>query len=483
MIGGAIAAAIGWVGTLGTRALSRYREFAADAGAVRAHRQPGGARLGADQGLRRARRRSRSATCARPRRPTRSTCCPVARRRRLAAAGHAPAAAGAHRAPRSALERTLAAAANLSGCPTLALVTRCGRASPSSRCRTSTGSRRRLKRARKDDAQGRERLERDIERARAADRAAARGRARGHLPEELPVSARRDDLLAAIRDHQVVIVAGETGSGKTTQLPKICLELGRGVRGAIAHTQPRRLAARTVAERIADELDVPLGEAVGYAVRFNDRSGEDTLLRLMTDGLLLAEIQRDRLLRRYDTIIVDEAHERSLNIDFLLGYLKRILPAAAGPEGDRHVGDDRPGALRRALRRRADRRGLRAHVSRSRSATGRARRGRRPGRRDRRRRRRAAARAARRHPRVPLRRARDPRHRRRAARAGCATASRSCRCTRASPTAEQQRVFKPHAEPPRRARDQRRRDVADRARASATSSTRARRGSAATARG
>src|SRR3954468_15741177 len=170
-------------------------------------------------------------------------------------------------------------------------------------------------------------------------------------PPQLPVSARRDDLLAAIRDHQVVVVAGETGSAKTTHLPKICLELGRGVRGAIGHTQPRRLAARTVAERIADELDVPLGEAVGYAVRFNDRSSENTLLRLMTDGLLLAEIQHDRLLRRYDTIIVDEAHERSLNIDFLLGYLKRILPrrpdlkliitsATIDPERfSRHFGD------------------------------------------------------------------------------------------------------------------------------------------------
>src|SRR6201999_3943250 len=121
-------------------------------------------------------------------------------------------------------------------------------------------------------------------------------------PEELPVSARREDLLAAIRDNQVVIVAGETGSGKTTQLPKLCLELGRGVRGAIAHTQPRRLAARTVAQRIADELDVPLGGAIGYAVRFNDRSGADTLVRLVTDGLLLAETREDRLLRRYDTI-------------------------------------------------------------------------------------------------------------------------------------------------------------------------------------
>jgi ATP-dependent helicase HrpA len=145
-------------------------------------------------------------------------------------------------------------------------------------------------------------------------------------PPELPVSASRETLLAAIRDNQVVIVAGETGSGKTTQLPKLCLELGRGVRGTIGHTQPRRLAARTVAERIADELKVPLGEAVGYAIRFSDRSREDTLVRLMTDGLLLAEIQSDRLLQRYDTIIVDEAHERSLNIDFLLGYLVRLLP-------------------------------------------------------------------------------------------------------------------------------------------------------------
>src|SRR5256885_2946834 len=145
-------------------------------------------------------------------------------------------------------------------------------------------------------------------------------------PAGLPIAERRDEIMAAIRDHQVVIVAGETGSGKTTQLPKLCLELGRGIRGTIAHTQPRRLAARTVAQRIADELRVPLGQAVGYAVRFSDRSGEDTLVRLMTDGLLLAEIGRDRLLRRYDTIIVDEAHERSLNVDFLLGYLKRILP-------------------------------------------------------------------------------------------------------------------------------------------------------------
>jgi ATP-dependent helicase HrpA len=123
-----------------------------------------------------------------------------------------------------------------------------------------------------------------------------------------------------------VVVAGETGSGKTTQLPKICLELGRGVRGMIGHTQPRRIAARTVAERIATELGIGLGEAVGYQVRFTGRVGERTLVKLMTDGILLAETQHDRLLLGYDTIIVDEAHERSLNIDFLLGYLTQLLP-------------------------------------------------------------------------------------------------------------------------------------------------------------
>lgn len=145
-------------------------------------------------------------------------------------------------------------------------------------------------------------------------------------PEQLPVSARRDDIAKAIAEHQVVIVAGETGSGKTTQLPKICLELGRGIRGTIGHTQPRRLAARTVAERIAEELDTELGDVVGYTVRFTDQASDRTLVKLMTDGILLAEIQRDRMLRRYDTIIIDEAHERSLNIDFLLGYLKQLLP-------------------------------------------------------------------------------------------------------------------------------------------------------------
>ncbi|WP_378732086.1 ATP-dependent RNA helicase HrpA [Nocardia brasiliensis] len=145
-------------------------------------------------------------------------------------------------------------------------------------------------------------------------------------PEQLPVTQRREDIAAAIAAHQVVIVAGETGSGKTTQIPKICLELGRGIRGTIGHTQPRRLAARTVAERIAEELGTELGDVVGYTVRFTDHASDRTLIKLMTDGILLAEIQRDRLLRRYDTIIIDEAHERSLNIDFLLGYLKQLLP-------------------------------------------------------------------------------------------------------------------------------------------------------------
>ena len=148
-------------------------------------------------------------------------------------------------------------------------------------------------------------------------------------PAELPVSARREDIAAAVRDHQVVIVAGETGSGKTTQIPKICLELGRGVTGMIGHTQPRRIAARSVAERIAHELGTPIGRegVVGYQVRFTDEVGPATLVKLMTDGILLAEIQTDPMLRRYDTVIVDEAHERSLNIDFILGYLARLLPS------------------------------------------------------------------------------------------------------------------------------------------------------------
>lgn len=171
-------------------------------------------------------------------------------------------------------------------------------------------------------------------------------------PEQLPVSQKKGDIAEAIRDHQVVIVAGETGSGKTTQIPKICLELGRGVRGMIGHTQPRRIAARTVAERVAEELDTPLGESVGWKVRFTDQVNPDaTFIKLMTDGILLAEIQTDRELRAYDTIIIDEAHERSLNIDFLLGYLAQLLPkrpdlkviitsATIDPERfSRHFGD------------------------------------------------------------------------------------------------------------------------------------------------
>lgn len=147
-----------------------------------------------------------------------------------------------------------------------------------------------------------------------------------NFPDELPVVEQREAISAAIEANQVVIIAGETGSGKTTQLPKICLQLGRGTVAQIGHTQPRRLAARTVAQRIADELQTPLGELVGYQVRFTDKVSDRTAIKLMTDGILLAEIQRDRLLKQYDTLIIDEAHERSLNIDFLLGYLKQLLP-------------------------------------------------------------------------------------------------------------------------------------------------------------
>jgi ATP-dependent helicase HrpA len=153
------------------------------------------------------------------------------------------------------------------------------------------------------------------------------------FPESLPVSAKRDEIMAAIAAHQVVIVCGETGSGKTTQLPKIALAMGRGKRNhpgqkghLIGHTQPRRIAASSVAKRIAEELKTPLGEVVGFKVRFQDRLSRDASVKLMTDGILLAETQTDPLLQAYDTIIIDEAHERSLNIDFLLGYLRQILP-------------------------------------------------------------------------------------------------------------------------------------------------------------
>ncbi len=321
---------------------------------------------------------------------------------------------------------------------------------------------RRLQRLKPGDEAGRERLERDVEQAAARIERRRAAVPAVSYPEALPVSARREDLLAAIRDHQVVIVAGETGSGKTTQLPKICLELGRGVRGMIAHTQPRRLAARTVAERIADELNVQLGEAVGYAVRFTDRSREDTLLRLMTDGLLLAEIQSDRLLRRYDTIIIDEAHERSLNIDFLLGYLRRILPArpdlkviitSATIDPERfaaHFGD----APIVEVSGRTYPVEVRYRPIDDDS---------RPDRRDRRRGLRTPARAPRRHPRVPLRRARDPRHRRRA-RGPAAPGRRDPAAVRAPVDRRPAAGLEGAHEPPRRAGHERRRDVPDRPR-------------------
>jgi ATP-dependent helicase HrpA len=145
-------------------------------------------------------------------------------------------------------------------------------------------------------------------------------------PEQLPVSQKKDSIKDAIANNQVVIIAGETGSGKTTQIPKMCLELGRGVDGFIGHTQPRRLAARSVANRIADEMQCELGQQVGFKIRFSDKVSNNTYVKLMTDGILLAEIQQDRFLNQYDTIIIDEAHERSLNIDFILGYLKNLLP-------------------------------------------------------------------------------------------------------------------------------------------------------------
>jgi ATP-dependent helicase HrpA len=170
------------------------------------------------------------------------------------------------------------------------------------------------------------RLEQAI--AASMDKVARRAERRPAIayPPDLPVSEARDRIAAAIREHQVIIVCGETGSGKTTQIPKICLELGRGTRGLIGHTQPRRIAARSVATRIAEELDGELGTVVGYKVRFTDHTRPDAYIKLMTDGILLAETQGDRTLAAYDTIIIDEAHERSLNIDFLLGYLKQLLP-------------------------------------------------------------------------------------------------------------------------------------------------------------
>lgn len=177
-----------------------------------------------------------------------------------------------------------------------------------------------------DRARALDQIAADLERSAARVASKRASAVAPTYPAELPITARRDELLEVLRDHQVVIVAGETGSGKSTQLPKLCLELGRGVRGLVGHTQPRRIAARSVAERVAEELGVEVGGQVGYAVRFTDKVGDDTRLKVMTDGILLNELQRDRLLLAYDTIIVDEAHERSLNIDFILGYLKELLP-------------------------------------------------------------------------------------------------------------------------------------------------------------
>src|SRR5580704_15209708 len=188
---------------------------------------------------------------------------------------------------------------------------------------SATRSRRSRSGRSRNERSGNQRSENRRAQARAARRAAMPPIT---YPPELPVSQRRDDIAQAIKENQVVVIAGETGSGKTTQIPKICLELGRGVTGQIGHTQPRRLAARTVAERIAEELGSPLGETVGYQVRFTDVSADVTLIKLMTDGILLTELARDRQLKRYDTLIIDEAHERSLNIDFILGYLRKLLP-------------------------------------------------------------------------------------------------------------------------------------------------------------
>ncbi|HEX5126878.1 MAG TPA: AAA family ATPase, partial [Rhodocyclaceae bacterium] len=166
-------------------------------------------------------------------------------------------------------------------------------------------------------------------RARFEASIAARAARRTNLPkpvfaDDLPVNQRREEIAQAIRDHQVIIVCGETGSGKTTQLPKICLEIGRGEAGFIGHTQPRRIAARATATRIAQELESELGAVVGFKIRFTDNTRADSYVKLMTDGILLAETQGDPQLSAYDTLIIDEAHERSLNIDFLLGYLRQL---------------------------------------------------------------------------------------------------------------------------------------------------------------
>ncbi len=186
--------------------------------------------------------------------------------------------------------------------------------------------RRHLQRLNKGSGPPLERLIEAIEQSRQRREQRHRQRPIPTFDQPLPIIGRREEIKAAIRDHQVVIICGETGSGKTTQLPKICLELGRGIAGLIGHTQPRRIAARNIANRLAEELNSKVGQIIGYKVRFHDRISPKTYIKLMTDGILLAETQGDRFLEQYDTLIIDEAHERSLNIDFLLGYLKRLLP-------------------------------------------------------------------------------------------------------------------------------------------------------------
>src|SRR5690348_5171586 len=166
----------------------------------------------------------------------------------------------------------------------------------------------------------------DIERSRKTREERLAKLPKPEYPQDLPVVEKRKDIADLIAEHQVVIVCGETGSGKTTQLPKICLAIGRGLAGLIGHTQPRRIAARATAARVAQELKTELGGAVGYKIRFTEKVGQRSYVKIMTDGILLAETQGDRELRQYDTLIIDEAHERSLNIDFLLGYVKQLLP-------------------------------------------------------------------------------------------------------------------------------------------------------------
>ena len=206
-------------------------------------------------------------------------------------------------------------------------------------------------------------LAREVEASAAARAARAASVPAIVLDESLPIAREAERIVELIRAHPVVVVAGETGSGKTTQLPKLCLAAGRGVAGMIGCTQPRRIAARSVARRVAEELKTPLGELVGFQVRFNDQVSERTLVKFMTDGILLAETQGDPSLSAYDTIIVDEAHERSLNIDFLLGYLKRLTAKRPRPQGHRDLRDDRHRALRAPFPQRAGGRCRRPQLS------------------------------------------------------------------------------------------------------------------------